>query len=447
MRKATKKMAVSMAAALMVSSVAFTGCGSSDSNGGGSSAGSSAGNASSSSAASSASSEQAEQDPVQNLIKATTDTVKLTVWASEEDQDFTQGLLDSFKTKYSDVTFDITLGAKSEADAKDSVLADVEAAPDVYAFADDQINELVKGGALQEVANTYTYNVKGENLEGSVEAATLDGKLYAYPMTADNGYFMYYDKSVFSESDVESLDQMISVAKEKKKKIGMMVSNAWYLYSFFKGAGLDVTMKEDGSNDCTWNAAGGTDVAQAIIDLGKTGIFVDVKEDADIATGIKDGTFAAVISGVWNGDAIEKSLKDNYAATKLPAFTCGGEQKQMASFAGFKMIGVNPHSKFVGWSMILAEYLTNAENQVARFAARGLGPANTEAANSEEVQASPAIAALAKQAGFAVPQRVGGNYWDPANTLGKTLISGNPKGTDLQKLLDNAVEGITAPAK
>lgn len=447
MRKVSKKIAVTMAATLMVTTVSLTGCGSSDSNGGGSSAGTSGGATSGTSEASSGSSEQTEQDPVQNLIKATTDTVKLTVWASEEDQDFTQGLLDSFKNKYSDVTFDITLGAKSEADAKDSVLADVEAAPDVYAFADDQVNELVKGGALQEVANTYTYDVRGENLESSVEAATLDGKLYAYPMTADNGYFMYYDKSVFSESDVESLDQMISVAKDKGKKIGMMVSNAWYLYSFFKGAGLDVTLKDDGSNDCTWNAAGGTDVAQAIIDLGKTGVFVDVKEDADIATGVKDGTFAAVVSGVWNGDAIEKSLKDNYAATKLPTFTCGGEQKQMASFAGFKMIGVNPHSKFVGWSMILAEFLTNAENQVARFAARGLGPANTEAANSAEVQASPAIAALAKQAGFAVPQRVGGNYWDPANTLGKTLISGNPKGTDIQKLLDNAVEGIVAPAK
>ena len=31
------------------------------------------------------------EDPVANLIKATEGTVKLTVWASEEDQEFTQG--------------------------------------------------------------------------------------------------------------------------------------------------------------------------------------------------------------------------------------------------------------------------------------------------------------------------------------------------------------------
>ena len=385
------------------------------------------------------------EDPVANLIKATEGTVKLTVWASEEDQEFTQGLIDSFKALYPDVTFDITLGAKSEADAKDDVLADVEAAPDVYAFADDQILELVNGGALQEVANTYTYDVKNENLAGSVEAATIDGKLYAYPMTADNGYFMYYDKSVLSESDVESLDAMTATADKAGKKVAMIVSDAWYNYSFFKGAGYDVTLNEDGvTNNCTWNAEGATDVAQAIIDLGKNKGFESVKEDADIVTGIKDGKFAAAVSGVWNSDAIKEAWGDNMAACKLPTFTCGGKQVQMSSFSGYKMIGVNPHSQFVGWSMILAEYLTNKENQIARFNARGLGPANEEASQSADVQASPAIAALAAQAEFASPQRVGGNYWDPANTLGLTLITGNPDGTDLQKLLDNAVEGITA---
>ena len=385
------------------------------------------------------------EDPVANLIKATEGTVKLTVWASEEDQEFTQGLIDSFKALYPDVTFDITLGAKSEADAKDDVLADVEAAPDVYAFADDQILELVNGGALQEVANTYTYDVKNENLAGSVEAATIDGKLYAYPMTADNGYFMYYDKSVFSESDVESLDAMTATADKAGKKVAMIVSDAWYNYSFFKGAGYDVTLNEDGvTNNCTWNAEGATDVAQAIIDLGKNKGFESVKEDADIVTGIKDGKFAAAVSGVWNSDAIKEAWGDNMAACKLPTFTCGGKQVQMSSFSGYKMIGVNPHSQFVGWSMILAEYLTNKENQIKRFNVRGLGPANEEASQSADVQASPAIAALAAQAEFASPQRVGGNYWDPANTLGLTLITGNPDGTDLQKLLDNAVEGITA---
>ncbi|MBR1569016.1 MAG: extracellular solute-binding protein, partial [Lachnospiraceae bacterium] len=329
---------------------------------------------------------------VDNLIAATTDTVSLTVWASEEDQDFTKELLDSFKEQYPTVNFDIQLGACSEADAKDTVLTDIEAAADIFAFADDQMNELVNAGALQEVVSTYTYDVQGETLGGAVEAASMNGKLYAYPMTADNGYFLYYDSSVFSESDVESMDKMLEVAEAAGKKVAMEVSGAWYNYSFFKGAGYDVSLNDDGvTNTCNWNADGATDVAQAIIDLGKSDAFMNAG-DADIVTGVQEGTIAAAVSGTWNADTIKAAWGDGYAATKLPTYTVAGKQVQMASFSGYKLIGVNSHSANPGWSMILAEYLTNEENQIARFNARSLGPANANAAASSEVQSNPAIA-------------------------------------------------------
>ena len=388
----------------------------------------------------------APDDAIGNLIAATNGTVKLTVWASEEDQDFTLGRIEAFKDLYSDVDFDITLGAESESKAKDDILVDVEAAPDVYAFADDQILELVNAGALQAVAATYTYDVANENVAGSVEAATIDGTLYAYPMTADNGYFMFYDSSVFSEEDLKSMDSMIAAAQKAGRKIAMNVSDGWYVYSLFKGAGYDLTLNEDGTNSCTWNAEGATDVAQAIMDLFETGVFIDLT-DGDQATAIAEGTICACVNGTWRADTAKEAWGENYAATKLPTFTVAGEQKQMSSFSGYKLIGVNPHSEFVGWSMILAEYLTNEESQIARYEARGLGPANLAAAASDSVQSDPAISALAAQAAYATPQRVGGNYWTPAQTLGKILASGNPDGTDLQELLDNAVEGICAPVE
>ena len=406
--------------------------------------------AGSSDAGSTQEADNAGTDPIQNLIEATTDTVKLRVWAAEEDQDVTKKMVDEFKSQYEakGVKFDIEIGVQSEATAKDTVLADMDAAADVFSFADDQIIELVNAGALQEVAQTYTYDVQNENLSGSVEAATQGGKLYAYPMTADNGYFMYYDKSVFSDTDVDSMSKMCEVAHKAGKSVGMIVGDAWYAFSFFKGAGLDVTLSDDGkTNTCNWNDAKGKDVAQAIIDLGKTKGFANVKEDSAIVTGVKNNKYAAVISGVWNSDAITKAWGDNTAATKLPTFTVAGEEVQMSSFSGYKLIGVNSHSKFVGWSMLLAEWLTNADNQKLRFIERGLGPANIQAAESDEVESAPAIAALAKQAEFAVPQRVGGNYWDPAKTLAMTLVTGNKEGTDLQELLDNAVAGITAPVE
>ena len=372
--------------------------------------------------------------------------VTLTMWGAEEDQELLRTIADNFIKEYGNYGGKITinLGTQSESEAKDTVLTDPTAAADVYAFADDQLNELVQAGALQEV-QLNADDIKSRNTAASVDAATLNGKLYAYPLTADNGYFMFYDSSVFTEDDVQSLDAMIEAAKKANKKIAMNVSDAWYVYSFFQGAGLDLTLNDDGlTNTCTWNQAGGTDVAQAILDLFKTGAFVDM-DDPTQATAIAEGTICAAVNGTWRAADAQAAWGENYAAAKLPTYTVAGKQVQMASFSGCKLIGVNPHSKNVGWSMLLAEYLTSEDTQVTRFKQRGLGPSNINASESEEVKADPAISALAAQAAYATPQRVGGNYWTPAETLGSILAQGNPDGTDLQKLLDNAVEGIEAP--
>ena len=159
-------------------------------------------------------------------------TVELTLWGAEEDQPLLAEIVDSFKKEYADqADFDITIEAESEASCKDALLGDVLNGADVFAFADDQLLSLAAAGALVPVDNAD--EVKSANLEEAVAAASVNDTLYAYPMTADNGYLMYYDKSVFSDADVASLDQMLNVAAAANKKVVMDWSSGWYLYSFF----------------------------------------------------------------------------------------------------------------------------------------------------------------------------------------------------------------------
>ena len=77
---------------------------------------------------------------------APAETISLTLWGAEEDQALLADLVEKFKAQYSDQTFDIKIGVEST--AKDTVLTDVEAAADVFAFANDQLNDLVAAGAL-----------------------------------------------------------------------------------------------------------------------------------------------------------------------------------------------------------------------------------------------------------------------------------------------------------
>lgn len=72
--------------------------------------------------------------------------ISLTLWGAEEDQALLAELVEKFKAQYPDQTFDIKIGVESESTAKDTVLTDVEAAADVFAFANDQLNDLVAAG-------------------------------------------------------------------------------------------------------------------------------------------------------------------------------------------------------------------------------------------------------------------------------------------------------------
>lgn len=389
---------------------------------------------------------EAGEDAVANLIAATEGPVALTLWCAETEgyQTVMKEIVDRFQAAYPEVEFDITIGAESEANCKDDILADVEAAADVFVFPDDQLLDLVNAGALQRIDATFTYDPAAANSPATVEAASVDGVLYAYPLTASNGYFLFYDKNYLSEEDVSSWDNLLAACEAQNKTVGMEVSGAWYLYGFFAGAGLEMYRTQDGSNYCNWNATDtqykGVDVAEAITKICKSPAMVNcVNEDAQSFA--LNGEMIADVNGTWATTAFMEAYGDGYAAAKLPTFTVAGQQVQMGSFAGYKFVGVNSYSKNTGWAMLLAEFITNEESQEAIGAATGEGPSNTTAAASEQIASAPALAALSEQSEYADIQRVGDNYWSPAATLGEVLVEGSY--TDAQKLLDDAVEGIT----
>ncbi len=374
--------------------------------------------------------------------------VQLTVWGAAEDEALLGQIIDGFKEKYrGQAAFDITYMPQSEGHCTDALMADLENGADVFAFADDQLNTLVAAGALEPIDNAAA--IMESNLHESVLAASVNDVMYAYPLTADNGYFLYYNKDYFTREDIRSFDRMLEIAAEQGKKVSMEWSSGWYVYSLFGNTGLTVGLNDDGiTNYCTWNATDGSikgvDVAQSMVGIASHPGFIST-DDAGFLEGVENGTIIAGVNGVWNAVSVEKIWGSSYGAAKLPSYACAGQQVQMASFSGYKLIGVNAYSKQRLWASRLAEWITDEENQKLRFLMRGQGPSNINAAASEEVQNSPAIAALLEQSEFSCLQRVGGNFWEPVITFTTEILAGNPSGKGLQEQLDVMVTDITAP--
>lgn len=396
---------------------------------------------------------QSQQTPQTTQSPEQRESVSLSVWCPEEELSLMNRMAESFSAAHGEADFSIIISGESEETCKATVLASPENAADIFAFASDQFTQLHSGGALLPITRN-TENIIAENggaENGAIVGASSGGTLYAYPKTASNGYFLYYNSSYFSSEDVKSLDKMLEKAAENGKKVMMDLTSGWYMYSFFEAAGLTLNMNEDGlTNTCNWNSTTtpikGVDVAEAMLSISENAGFQSGTDD-DFKKGVIDGSVIAGINGSWNASTVEEAWGENYAAAPLPTYSVAGQELQMHSFAGYKYVGVNAYTDEPNWAMALAEWITNEENQTLRFQEMGEGPSNVNAAASPEVQAAPAIAALSEQSAYGHLQNVAETFWTPSYVFGTIISSGNSDGRDLQELLDEMTAEITAPPK
>lgn len=381
--------------------------------------------------------------------------VKLSVWWSdEEDRELIDSRIQAFQKEYAEeAVFEITVSKENVLNVRETVLNNTSAAADVYMFADDQFETLRQGGALLEISENAqaVIDANGGTQNGACQAAMYDGRLYAYPLAAGNGYFLYYNKAYFTQEDIKSFDRLLEVAAENGKKMTMDFSSGWYIYSFFAGAGLELKLSADGvTNECNWNAVDtkytGVDIAEAMLAIAKHDGFISL-DDQSFLNGVRNGTIIAGINGPWNAETVKAAWGEDFGAAKLPCYTLAGESVQMGSFSGYKLLGVNPYSEHTDWAMKLAECLSDEEMQLGRFASIGECPSNVSAASSSEVQSSPVIAALSEQSQFAQAQHIADAYWNPSYIFGITIAGGNPDQQDLQTLLDNMVFEITKDSR
>lgn len=400
-------------------------------------------------------SKTSETTATDNAGKSETKKVTLKVWGPQEDQaavkgydnGWLKGMCEKFNEAHPEWDITYTYGVCSEGDAYKTIKNDVDAAADVYMFANDQIPDLVKVGALAQLGGKTAEAVKNDNEEVIANSVTYEDAVYGVPFTS-NTWFLYYDKSKYKEDDVKSLDAMM------KKDLGNGVTNfafamdnSWYVPAFFFAGGC--TLFGDAGNDvtkgCDFNNEAGVEVGKYMANLAKDKKFSLEKKGTSIAKFTK-GQLGAYCSGSWDAKAIKDALKDNMGVAVLPTVTINGKEGQMKAFAGSKAIGVNPNSKDPEVAVALAAYLGSEEAQQSHYETRGIIPSNKTVAASDAVKKDE-IATVQAQviATTSVVQPLisqMGNFWTPVESFAKEVCQGDVKDSNVKEKLDSMVAGI-----
>ena len=349
--------------------------------------------------------------------------ITLKVWAPQVDQETEESWLPVMLAKFEEahpeynITWDV--GVCGEGDAAGIVKNDPAAAADVYFYANDQMGTLIEAGALAKLGGSYLEGVQANFAQTHVDLLTYtDGGVYGFP-TAPNTWFMWYNKSIFSEDDIKNLNTML-----EKGVVSFPMDNSWYTGSFFFGVGGTVfgPQGNDAAAGIDFSSDLCVEAAKFMVDMAASPNFVNDVDGTGVA-GMLDGSIGAMFSGDWEEPNLA-ALGEDLGCAMLPTFTMNGTDYQMKSFASNKAVGVNPNASNPKAAMQLAQFLTSAESLKLRYELSGYIPA----ANGVEVDSATVAVVNEQMANATIAQPVlaeMANFWDPVKNFGLNILNGS----------------------
>lgn len=351
--------------------------------------------------------------------------INLTVWAPSKAQDVFKAETAKFAELFKDYfNVNITVTKQEEGDVKGQVINDPSKAADVFSFASDQLQELADATALAPVI--FGEDVTATNIASAVNAATIDSKIWAYPETGDNSYFLAYDKRFVTEEDAKSLETLLAACKASGKKFTFDSGNSYFACSYLYTGGVQTMGLEDDGitqkfNDYDLTEATNTVMAFANLFKSYKGTFESVT-----TTGFADGvkteptTVAAGVIGSWDVASVKQVLGENVGFAILPTINVNGTDKPMINMFGYKYLGVNNYSKAPYTAQLLAYYLAGEECQIDRAKNLEWGPSNLNAREIPEVKDNASMVAILAQSENSMPQvGISATFWSAVDSFGK----------------------------
>lgn len=379
--------------------------------------------------------------------------ITLKVWAPNEAVDVFKKQCDDFVSNFPDRKITIEVIAQSESDAASTLMNDPEAAADVFGFASDHATKLFPDKFVSKVRKQFVQPIKDTNLSDCVDTASYQGKddsqpeMYAYPETGDNGYILYYNKSLISEEEVGSMESILEVCKEKDKDLIINMGDGFYACMVPITGGGTFSVDENRNQVLNYDYEKIAPVAKAFSNLlAGNDHYVNDDPNKVLAAGLKNETALAGVVGPWKTKAMKGVLGDNYGVAKLPTINVDGTDTQIVNMFGYKLLGVNTNTKSPMTSHSLAYYLSSEKCQQERMEKLEWGPSITSLIESDAVKNDPTFSALYAQREFSIPQTgLAGSFWDPTAGFGKYLVTKDNDLSDagIEKAFNDMVDNIT----
>ena len=317
-----------------------------------------------------------------------------------------------------------------------SAVMDWSRGPDIYAFCSDSMLALLQSEALDPLPQSSVASLKESVSDARLQAAFADSVPVAYPYTGDNGYFLYYDASLFSgkEESLSTLEGILDVCKAAGREFCYPLGDPFYSMAFLQtfGAGYEAHLDEGLAAieevDSSFASKEGLLAARMMADLLQDPA---VLATTSVAAPSENNNIGAVVDGTWSYQRYADAVgEENLGVAPLPWVTREGRTKRIRSYLGYKLFGVNPHPSGEDKTRLsllhgLAAALLSSEAQEERLERFGIPPVEQGVLEGKDIDV-PWIEAIVEQAEAAIPQTlVPESLWQAPLPLYEALSSGD----------------------
>jgi len=298
--------------------------------------------------------------------------------------------------------------------------------PDLYIAPNDNLPKEARAGLLKDVSSLIPTLTAApySSSKVSIDAATVDGKLYEIPESM-KAVELFYNNTMITTAPATTADWMTNA-----KKLGWVYGAngggsyyLWGLFSSFGGTIMDAT-----TGKCVADQGGGVAAAlKWLADMKAAGMQF-YQNDGDAKADLLSGKIAGFIDGPWQSGDLTKALGTKLSVAAGPTGP-GGDWAPLTAPDGFYINAASANADLA--TQFALQMLLPANEQL--FANVGHLPANTTLQPTDPI--AQAFSALMPK-GFARPTlKQLDNYW---GNFGNALVAVIDKGTDPTKAVADA---------
>lgn len=257
---------------------------------------------------------------------------------------------------------------------------------DLVFLPDEYLKTSVNCHLLDPIESNISQVIQN-NLINPLKDLVINNILYSYPTYIESGYITFYNNKYINQENINSLENILKIAKDKGKKVQMQFESSWsapmFLSTTNKKMNNYINYSYENNTikyECNWDNPENIKIYNYLSKLFSQyideGVLESIYSESVVNGFYEDDLLAVVGLPIHYNKLFTEEGLDNVMSYKLPEFSISNESYQIGSFITSKSYVVASSSNNKKTAHHFANFLISGEVQKLRYDMTGSIPAS-----------------------------------------------------------------------